>query len=97
MLYVVALLSIPLGYILNGLALSVMWRWFMTPVFNLPALSIAQAIGVSIVVGFLSYQHIDTKKDEGLSEEYKVMTAIVVTFLRPLFALFIAWIVHLFM
>jgi len=31
-------------------ALSVLWGWFLVPVFNLPPPSVAQAIGIALVV-----------------------------------------------
>lgn len=38
--------------ILDGWVLSILWRWFVTPVFPaLPVLSVAQATGLFVVVG----------------------------------------------
>lgn len=34
----------------SGYTLSVLWGWFMAPTFGLPALSVAQAYGVALVV-----------------------------------------------
>ena len=34
---------------LTGITLSVMWSWFVVPVFGLPALTIAQSFGLSLV------------------------------------------------
>lgn len=34
----------------SGYTLSVLWGWFMVPAFGLPALSVAQAYGVALVV-----------------------------------------------
>ena len=40
--------------ILSGIILSKMWGWFIVSVFHLPALSVLNAIGVIIVVQFLT-------------------------------------------
>ncbi|ULR87407.1 hypothetical protein [Comamonas sp. B21-038] len=34
----------------SGFTLSVLWGWFVVPVFSLPALSVAQAYGIALVV-----------------------------------------------
>lgn len=38
------------GGFFSGLTLSVLWGWFVAPLFALPALSIAQAYGLALVV-----------------------------------------------
>ena len=43
------------GSIVGGWALSVMWGWFIVPLFNLPTLGIAQAVGLMCVVGMVWY------------------------------------------
>lgn len=35
--------------LLTGLSLSVMWGWFVVPIFGLPALTVAQALGLALV------------------------------------------------
>jgi hypothetical protein len=42
---------------LEGLATMYLWRWYVAPIFGLPALSIVQAFGLSILVGCMSHQH----------------------------------------
>lgn len=39
--------------ILEGWVLSILWRWFVAPALGLPLLTVAQAIGVALVVAFL--------------------------------------------
>lgn len=34
----------------SGFTLSVLWGWFVVPMFGLPALSVAQAYGIALVV-----------------------------------------------
>lgn len=78
--------------ILNGWVLSILWGWFLVPIFGLPPLSIPQAIGVYLVVGFLTKQ-MDTTKDEYLDRS----KMIVATFLWPAVAWVIGAIVKGFM
>lgn len=42
---------IPLG-VWGGYVLSVMWGWFVAPL-GVPSLSVAQAVGIMLLVGFL--------------------------------------------
>lgn len=46
----------------SAYVLSILWGWFMTPIFGLPSLSIAAAIGVRLVISFTTYQY--SKRDE---------------------------------
>lgn len=59
-LFLVAIIAIPA--IVNGFMLKVLWSWFAVPVFNLPALTIPQAMGLCLVIGLLTRQY--TIKDE---------------------------------
>ena len=82
--------------IFNGYALSVLWGWFVVPTFDAPALGLVPAIGVMIVVSYLTDQTHDCKKEEN-SFGNKIVEGTATAILRPSFALFFGWIVHLFM
>ena len=43
-------LALTWGAAWSGFTLSVLWGWFMVPLFGLPALTVAQAFGVALVV-----------------------------------------------
>ena len=77
------------GYVLDGLALQFLWGWFMVPSLNLPVISFVQAIGISIVIGYLTHQYIH------LRDEYE-WELIVYTIMSPIITLTVGWIVHLF-
>ena len=85
-----------LGSIWRGYALTVLWAWFVVPVFHLPVLSIAPAIGLSLIVSFLTYQS-DAKTPTDDSATDAFVKATLSTILMPLAALCIGWIVHQFM
>lgn len=78
------------AYLLDGLALKMLWGWFLVPVFGLPTISLTQAIGVGIVIGFLTQQHIP--RDEKQRREMFIYTVIA-----PVTAVAVGWVVHLFM
>ena len=82
--------------IFNGYALSVLWGWFVVPTFGAPALGVVPAIGVAMVVSYLTYQTHDCKKEETTFGE-TIAKGTMMVVLKPSFALFFGWIVHLFM
>ena len=81
----------------NGYALTILWGWFIMPIFNVPSLNIPVAIGIAMVVSFLTYDpDLDgVKKEQEWSEKFLVN--IVYAFLKPTFALFFGWIITLFL
>ena len=78
-----------LAYILNGVALSVLWGWFMVGSFGLPAISVPLAIGIGIIVSYLTDQDQEVKKRE-IGEWIGYVLA------KPIVALVIGWIVYQF-
>ena len=78
------------AYLLNGVALKLLWGWFMVPTLGLPVISLVQAIGIGIVIGFLTQQHIPRDKEQ--KKELLVFEV-----LTPVLAIAVGWIVHLFM
>ncbi len=80
---------------LNGWALAKLWSWFIVKTFELPALSIPAAIGLSMVVGYLTHQMSD-KKNEDEYLETLVKGAVVAT-VKPIFALLFGAIVKLWL
>lgn len=62
-------IAAPFAILLNGYALSVLWAWFMVPVFHLPEIGIAQASGISLVVGMMTHQVTPVDKEREWWEE----------------------------
>lgn len=87
---------IALGSIFNGYALKVLWGWFIVPIFHLPQLSIPSAIGIALVVGYLTKQTNDCEEKERSGGE-KFSRAVLEAILRPSLALLVGWIVQKFM
>ena len=82
--------------ILNGIALSQLWYWFIVPTFNAPPLGLAVAIGVSMTLSmFVNAQNTNSTKASDTQEI--VAKVIGYTIVRPLLTLAIGYIVTLFM
>jgi hypothetical protein len=75
-----------------GFVLSKLWGWFIAYSFNAPILSLNGAIGVMLVVSFLTHKESDNKD---ITAELVGRAANNAVF-TPAVALGIGWIVHLF-
>ena len=80
----------------NGYALSILWRWFMVPSLGLPPLSIGYAIGLSLVVGYLTQNTKPSKKDDRQYAEI-LIEGTVTAALKPAFALLFGFVVTAFL
>lgn len=95
---VIALLVIiiPGSILMHGWVLSILWGWFVVPLFHLPVLSIPYAIGLASVVSMFKGSTI-IKEDKDKSFTEKIFVAIAHAFVAPLFMLFFGWIITLFL
>lgn len=85
---------IPLSVIVNGYVLTVLFKWFLVPL-GLAPISIPTAIGIAMIVSYLTYK-IDTNKPEKtLNDALADLGAAIVV--KPLAALAGGYIVTLFM
>lgn len=75
----------------SGYVLSVLWNWFIAPGLHVPQISIAIAIGLSLVVHMLTYQ-----SQDGQKKGSDWVTPVVVALISPLISLILGYIVHLF-
>ena len=86
--------TIVYGAIMNGWALTKLWHWFVEGQFGLKPLSIPAAMGLVLVVGYLTHQ-IDTAKKEKDDDSYAVqlIRTFAIATLKPLMALLVGSIV----
>lgn len=56
-------ISLAYGALVSGWAMSMIWGWFVTPVFALPALTILQAYGLMLVARLFQYLPATEKKE----------------------------------
>lgn len=86
-------LSLAWGAFMRGWATSVLWGWFVVPVFNVPALTIGTAAGLALVVGYLANSprtaDSDDKKDEPFGKS--LLRGLMWATLWPLLVLLIGW------
>ena len=82
------------GVIWSGYVFSIMWAWFIVSIFNAPVLSINSAIGLSLVVSYLTYR-VDNKEDKRTVVE-KFGSMVVNAAMKPLVFLAFGYIVRLF-
>jgi hypothetical protein len=76
---------------ISGLVVQILWGWFIVPVFAVKALTIAQAIGLSIVTHFLTYQSVHVEDTKTTSHK------IFVTYMRHAMVLLVGYITTLFL
>lgn len=84
-----------LGAIYEGFILKTMWAWFIVPTFGLPALSIPVAIGICLIMAFLTHQ-IPPKSEPG-REMQDSLTRMFNGFLLSTVIFFVGWVVTFFM
>lgn len=94
------LVSLPLllglGAVLNGWALSLMWAWFVIPVFSLPSISIGQAIGIGMIASFCTWQNAAQDEDKDEDALVRFFKGVFLIIFRPLITVGIAFIVKQF-
>lgn len=88
-----AVLVIPAYFVLYGWVVSLLWSWFVVPIFHLPYLPVPYAIGVAMLIGMVTHQTSSVHDDR--TQREKTINAIG-TLLNPLFILGLAYIVKLF-
>lgn len=79
----------------SGYVLSKLWLWFVVTTFEIAPLSIPAAIGVSLVVRYLTYSAPVVDKTKSSAD--RLFEAVIYAFITPLFALVVGSIVNLFM
>lgn len=79
----------------SGFVLTKLWIWFIVPIFHLPVLTIVPAIGLCIVVSYLTTQA-PAAKDERDGKE-KATDIFSYGLIYPTLMLALGWAVHLFM
>jgi hypothetical protein len=86
------IIFIVLSTIFGGFVFAKFWAWFIIPIFALPALTITQAIGVTMVTRLATLHTIwQTEKDIGFVERC------LSGFFFYTILLFFGWIVQLFL
>lgn len=77
---------------LEGLVLSYLWEWFVVPL-GLRPVSILHAIGICVLLDFITYHYYDYKK----SEEVGLANSLSYILIRPVVAMTVGALVHFWM
>lgn len=92
---IAAILILFFGVIYSGYAFSVIWSWFIVPVFSLPELSVPVAIGIIMTISYTTMSSA-TEISKDLRENWFLYQGIV-SIGKPSTALFFGWIVTFFL
>ncbi len=89
---------LPFGVAWSGYVLSILWGWFLVPVFAVPVLSVPAAIGVALVVSYLTHQFFEScVENEGRKDFTKrIWHHVGFLLFKPAIALLMGWIVMKF-
>lgn len=82
--------------IVSGLALSILWGWFVVPVFSLPSLSIPAAIGLTLTLQVLIRIDYDEKRYANAEIGEVIGVIASKAFFAPLMVLAFGWLVKQF-
>ena len=74
---------------LGGWVISILWGWFIVPAFGLPAISIPTAIGIDLLVTYMTWH--GGKEDDSSTGKTFLMVLVC-----PGTMLLIGWVVHRF-
>ncbi|MGC9605262.1 MAG: hypothetical protein ABSF56_00680 [Minisyncoccia bacterium] len=89
--------SLALVTILDGFVLSVLWGWFVVPVFHLPVLKIIPAMGISMIVGYLTMHSGSYNEEVERGWGYMLYLSLGTSLLYALLALSFGWVLHYLM
>jgi len=95
MKYVVALVMAFLVFVWRAFAVTVLWTWFVVPLFALPSLPGASAAGITAMVALLVPSRAGVVDLKDLPME-KVAGMSVTAAQFPAVALFVGWVAKLF-
>lgn len=96
-LSLLAFVLLTVAAIWRGYVLTILWAWFIVPVFHLPVLGVVAAIGISLVVTFLTFQFPEPNPEDNRSVGEKTAHSIVMSLVWPAIALLSGWVYHLFL
>jgi hypothetical protein len=102
-IFKLTIIGIISGILLNGFVFVKLWEWFITPVFHVDGITIAQSVGIALIFNFLTYNYDKADNDkENKNLENKKPSDLLLKFYGRIFgkalgALFFGWVITLFM
>lgn len=77
-----------IGITLHGFVLKILWLWFVVSTFNLPPISVPQALGISLIAALMTHQ---------ARERLETVQEFTWVFIQPVFAIVIGFVLKLMM
>ena len=77
--------------LIKGFVLTKLWAWFIVPVFELPMLKLWEAVGISMLLSYMTF----SGKTFYKNHKEDNITGTILSFTLPWIVLFFGWIVHL--
>jgi hypothetical protein len=92
------LFVIALGCIFRGYVLMTIWNWFIVTSIGLPVLTFVPAMGVGLVIAYLTHQKSESRNIDSIEEYWEKMGEdLVYMFIYSVLALIVGWVIQLFM
>jgi hypothetical protein len=77
-------------FILDGFVIWYLWDWFVVKALKMPEINIWQAMGLSMIVSYLTYHYYPHKREE----QADIIAPFCHAFVRPVIALLFGWLLH---
>ena len=93
LVFILALIMMPLSAWWHAFVMLKLWNWFILPIQGAPALTIGNCMGVSLIVGLLTYGLVNMNKDQNKDKSPSEMlgAAFAKVLLVPSLLLFFGW------
>ena len=82
--------------LLRGLVLCKLWAWFLVEPFGFPAIGVALAIGLSLLVSLMTWHGTRPQDKQDGGAWAIVLVGLLTGLVTSCLALFMGWIIHLF-
>lgn len=79
------------SFVVNGVALKLLWGWFIVPTFGLPILSVPIAIGIILIASVLTSSY-----NPSLDQEDGVWKIQLYNLLLPLLSVIVGFVIYTF-
>ena len=83
--------------IMRAWVTTILWSWFIVPVFHVPELTLPMAMGISLVIGMFITMQATKDIDIKSGKEAVFQKVFEKSFLEPLVTLGVGWIITLFL
>lgn len=77
--FTATILAITYGAVLNGYVISKLWLWFIVSNFQLKPISMVNALGIALLVRYLTYDYTTKRDDEKTYAEKLVISFVLPT------------------